>query len=393
MWVGVGILTTVCYSCQTLHGLSERAGMRSPKARVALSRLNPLWTVSPHVSKSQNLLEAGKRIETASPVRDGTSLYVGTSEGFLRQVSTVTGTVTRDFDLGAPLYGNLLITEEFLYLGDMHGRVLKINKTDQTLVWSISLASEVFAKPALDANRLYVTTAHNEVFCLNEADGTILWKQSLRGRSDVLSLIGSSEPIVTGSEVFVGYEDGSLVAYNKNDGRLVWTKVLSRAFGDTIWDLDSLLLEDKSNGSAPALFAMATQGGLYRIDPRTKTIAWKREVESSVPIIFGPRNESLFISGKDGFVHRLASENGETLYKVPIEEGVPGPLVVLESTVATLVYSKLNRLVLFDLESGQLIESHPVPLSGYGRLVSLDGERRGFAFASAEGFLAAFHVQ
>lgn len=81
--------------------------------------------------------------------------------------------------------------------------------------------------PTVEGDKVYITSGIGEVVCLNSLSGEIIWKKNPHKEfKGVPSYWGMAESLVlTDNAVIctIGGEDASVVAFNKQDGELVWT--------------------------------------------------------------------------------------------------------------------------------------------------------------------------
>lgn len=64
----------------------------------------------------------------ATPVIDGDKLWFGAPDGKIYCVNAADGEIVKTIDIGAPVFGKLAVTDEYIYAADFAGRVLKITK-------------------------------------------------------------------------------------------------------------------------------------------------------------------------------------------------------------------------------------------------------------------------
>ena len=85
--------------------------------------------------------------------------------------------------------------------------------------------------PTIDGKRVYFMTAGGTVACLNATSGKKVWSRQMTEFGGKVPFWGYSEsPLVDGKMVVCtpGGDDGSIVALNKSDGKLIWqTKELT----------------------------------------------------------------------------------------------------------------------------------------------------------------------
>ena len=170
----------------------------------------------------------------------------------------------------------------------------------------------------------------------------------------VLSLTGNSEPLVDGQLVFAGFDDGNLIAYNRDNGQTVWESTISLPSGRTeverLVDLDGrfvlrdgviyvtsfqgklaavqavsgdlLWSREFSSFQAiaidqDALYLSADNSHLWSIDRRTGTAFWKQDVlnarKITAPAVFG---DKLVVADLDGYLHWFDKTDGSLIGRI-----------------------------------------------------------------------------
>jgi outer membrane protein assembly factor BamB len=129
--------------------------------------------------------------------------------------------------------------------------------------------------PATDGERVYVTFADNERYCLAAYDfsGELLWRVWL-GPFVSQHGVGASPVVFEDLVIVANDQDGpsSIVAYDRRDGRLVWSTL--RDFREASY-ATPLIIEPA--GSKPQLIVLSGATGLNSLDPWTGAVNWRSE--------------------------------------------------------------------------------------------------------------------
>ena len=89
----------------------------------------------------------------------------------------------------------------------------------------MGLEAESVAVPAIRSDTVVVKTIDGILRGLSVADGSTLW--SVEHSPPALTLRGSAQPIIIGSTVIAGFDNGRLIAVNLIDGTTEWEQMLS----------------------------------------------------------------------------------------------------------------------------------------------------------------------
>src|SRR3546814_4083085 len=94
-----------------------------------------------------------------------------------------------------------------------------------------------------------------------------------------LTLGGLSAPWVVGNRVYVGLDNGRVLALRTSDGQVAWEQVVSAPTGrnelERITDIDAPLLSDGGE-----LFAASFGGEIACLDDETGQILWRHALKS-----------------------------------------------------------------------------------------------------------------
>lgn len=205
------------------------------------------------------------------------------------------------------------VIRDTLFVGSNSGRVYSVNMPDGRINWSFDTKSEVVAEPLLDEGVIYFLSAAQSVYALDAATGNQIWIYSRQDTTGGMTIRGGSKPAISNGQVFVGFNDGSLVVLNAKTGTEQWEITLNRnsRFKDIdaspVIDEDTLLINSyddklycisKSKGeiiwSAPyggpstpvidgeRVFSTSSRGELVALNRKDGTLQWKRETNRGV---------------------------------------------------------------------------------------------------------------
>jgi outer membrane protein assembly factor BamB len=188
--------------------------------------------------------------------------------------------------------------------------VIALNPDDGSERWKVKLSSEVIATPAV-GNGLVVARANDgRVFAYNITDGERRWIYD-RGLPS-LTLRGNGAPLIVQGGVFLGYDNGQVVALRLEDGVQQWEQTVAvgegRAEIDRMVDIDGELVVDAGD-----VFAAAYNGQVLAISAEGGRPSWNREVSSYSGLALA--GEKLLLSDKDGTVWALDRRSGAALWK------------------------------------------------------------------------------
>jgi outer membrane protein assembly factor BamB len=159
--------------------------------------------------------------------------------------------------------------------GSSEGRLVALEAETGKQLWVTDVPSEVLSVPRVYDDIVIVQTVDGTISALRAEDGKRLW---LYDRSvPVLTLRGTSTPLVEGGTVIAGFANGKLAALDVRSGREIWSAAVAIPHGRTelqrIVDLDADPVI-----SSGVLYAGAYQGQLVAVSLQDGRLLWKRDM-------------------------------------------------------------------------------------------------------------------
>ena len=164
------------------------------------------------------------------PVFDDEGIGYGADyTGFVTAFRASDGERLWERQLHSPLAGGPSLVEGRLLLGSSQGDVFALDpKTGRTL-WHVEVSSEVLAPIHGEQGMLVVRTVDGRVHALQAEDGKRRWV--FERNVPLLTLRGTSAPVVHNGLVIVGNDNGKLAALTLGDGTLLWETAIAEPRG------------------------------------------------------------------------------------------------------------------------------------------------------------------
>jgi outer membrane protein assembly factor BamB len=161
----------------------------------------------------REILTASKPIET---------IALGTSDKKILLISTINGTLTKEFDIKEIPVNILLSNNEQLFWGDRKGFLSNLNITNGTPSWKRRFGGNITNLE--DTPRgLFVSSIDNFTYLINKATGKIIWKRRLAGKVTEKPFIRDNIAIA------FAFGDSSALFIELNKGRIINSLTLSDA--------------------------------------------------------------------------------------------------------------------------------------------------------------------
>ncbi len=304
-WLLIPVLALGVSACSTVQGWfdSDDDDPTAPAELVDIEqtvKIRKLWSIG--VGDGQ-----GKGLYKLQPVISGDMLYAAGADGEVKAVHRQRGKTVWDTELDTGLSGGVGIYNDALFLGSADGSVLKLSADNGELLWSTRLQGEVLAPPQSNGEVVVAQTYDGKLQGLDFESGEKLWTYD----SDVpvLTIRGTSAPIINGDTVYAGFANGRVVAFNAQTGGVMWEVRVAISQGrseiERIVDVDGAMALIGNE-----LYAASYQGRVVAIDVSAGRKIWQKDVSSFSGVSQGFGN--VYVTDDDGTISAYL-RNGQGL--------------------------------------------------------------------------------
>ncbi len=214
--------------------------------------------------------------------------------------------------------------------GSSEGEVVVLDASNGALRWKARVGAEVMAPPAIGEGRVIVHTVDGRVHALRSTDGKVAW--NYEQPSPRLTLRGSSPPVIAGENVYVGFDNGKVVALGLANGDVLWETTVSPGRGRS--ELERLVDVDAAvRVSGNDLFVAGFQGRVAMIAMENGQGAWSRDLSSHRGLALD--DEALYVTLSDGTMVSLLRRDGAERWRTAAlqRRGVSAPAVLGDAVV------------------------------------------------------------
>jgi outer membrane protein assembly factor BamB len=207
--------------------------------------------------------------------------------------------------------GGPAVAGDLLAIGTLDGHVYGLSSKDGTQRWVATLPSEVIGTPAIVAGLVILRTQDGRVYGLDGNTGERRWVND-QGNVPLLSLRGNGPLLVTNGVVFLGSDDGKLIALRQDNGDKLWEQKLATGEGRT--DIDRM--SDADGGiviDGSTLYASAYHGSLTAVDGPSGRPLWARPFSTYTSLAL--TGNSLFGVNADSQVWAFDKSSGTDMWK------------------------------------------------------------------------------
>jgi outer membrane protein assembly factor BamB len=244
-----------------------------------------------------------------TPLATAGRVVVAGRDGAVKTMSLKDGDVTNSINLDATISAGIGGDDKLWLFATRDARVIAVNAETGKVLWSSRVPSEVLARPLLYRGSVLVRTVDGQILSLDAKDGSVHWsyKQVLPS----LTLRGNSEPVLAGDRIFVGLDNGRLIALATDTGDVLWDIVLTVPEGRS--EIQRLVdIDGQPELYGHTLYAVSYQGRLVAIDVDHGQFLWSRPFSSYSGITMDDR--ALYSTDDHGHVWAIDRNTGATLW-------------------------------------------------------------------------------
>jgi outer membrane protein assembly factor BamB len=228
--------------------------------------------------------------------------------------------------------GGLGAGEGLVLVGTMDAELIALSAADGTERWRRRVSSEVLSAPTASNGVVFVLTLDGRLAGYDVRDGRERWVYDTA--VPVLTLRGTSRPVVAGTNVVVGFPNGMVGVFRDRSGEPLWEHRVSLPQGRS--ELDRIIDADATPVSGPtAVFAANYQGRMKALRPQDGAVLWEREASTYLDLAAG-RGRIYFVDADD-VVRGLNQQSGDVAWEQRglFRRGLSSPVVVRDHLVVT----------------------------------------------------------
>jgi outer membrane protein assembly factor BamB len=212
------------------------------------------------------------------------------------------------------------VQDERVYVADRGGAVRAYTLDKGKQVWSVKTDSALSAGPGVGGGLVVVGSSNADLIALETVDGNLAGLDAetgeqrwIQGRSvPVLTLRGTSTPLIEGNAIIAGFANGKVVALDALSGRPLWEAVVAVPSGRSelqrMGDVDaSAVIRDG------VLYVTSFQGQMAAVGLRDGRLLWNRDMSAYAGIAVD--SQQVYVSDEESDVWALDRGSGASLWK------------------------------------------------------------------------------
>lgn len=246
---------------------------------------------------------------------DEQALYFATNNGRLSALSLQTKSRWQDQLVWQTAFNEGLISGPVLegkqlIVGTDEGRVKVIDSVTGRIIWQTQLSSEVLSAATVAQNKVFVRTSDGRIYALNRKDGAVVWVSEHQMPN--LSLRGAPRVIANDEYVFVAWESGILQALQIQSGALAWESRVAIPSGRT--DLERMVdIQANMVLRGDTLYALGYNGKFVAINVTSGNFLYVKELSGYRDFIVG--DQVIYLVDNEDIIYALDRYSGTQIWK------------------------------------------------------------------------------
>jgi outer membrane protein assembly factor BamB len=163
------------------------------------------------------------------PASDGNRLYAASRNGNVVALDPATGKAVWRTELEMDLSAGPGVGEGLIVVGAADGILIALDADSGAELWRANLTGETLARPVIKDGMVVTMTIDNRLRAVSAFDGAERW--TVEQATPTLTMRGSASPVLVGTTVVAGFDNGRLVAVNIATGNTEWEAMLSPPTG------------------------------------------------------------------------------------------------------------------------------------------------------------------
>lgn len=302
----LGLLALSLGGCSYIPWLAGEKDPRPPTELtpvVAEQGLTTLWSIN--TGKGTD----GRRLSLV-PAHQNGQLFVADARGLVTAVNASDGRVLWQRDTKLPLSGGPEVSGTRLVLGTTNGELLALAVADGSELWRAQVGSEILSIPRLAGEQVILHTLNDSIFGFNATSGEELWHYDFQ--APILTLRGSSTPLILGDHALVGVSGGRLAKVELATGLPEWITTVTPPRGrselERIADLNATPVVAEQT-----IYVAAYNGDLAALDLTSGAVLWRRALSSYAGLTLA--DGTLYVTDADDIVWAAKPDDGAGLWK------------------------------------------------------------------------------
>jgi len=244
------------------------------------------------------------------PAGDGNRIYAASRDGNVVALHPESGKEFWRTSLDIELSAGPGVGDGLVVVAASDGFLIALDADSGVEMWRANVTGESLARPVIKDNLVVTITIDNILRAVSAFDGSERW--TIEQSTPVLTMRGSASPVLVGSSVIAGFDNGRLVSVKLSTGDIDWEAMLSPPSGrsdlERLADVDGLI-----SVVGQDVYASGYQGSVAAVASESGQFLWTRDVSTFEGVSADWNN--LYTVSAEGAVIALTRRNGDEAWR------------------------------------------------------------------------------
>ncbi len=354
-------------SCASIREWVSTAGERNSDKRTF--QVRNVWTRT----TLEKTNEKYRKISRMTPLIAGSLIIQGNGLDGIAAYDKVSGAIKWRVNVPNGVEGGAAIINDRIFFGGSDGNFYSVSLRDGKILWTYAAKAENLSEPVIDSVNgvVFFLSGNNVVYALEAESGRQVWTYS-RQDTNNFSVRGGTKPALKKDLLYVGFSEGSLIAFNAKSGSPVWEIQLNK--NKRFRDIDATPVLD-----GDYVYVSGYDDKLYCIQALRGEIVWKIDGGGYYGITLS--GDHIYYPTSTGEVLALKKSDGSKVWEYKLSDGIP---TGLRTYKGLLVFGESQgKLVFLDQGTGKKIGEYE-PGRGILSTPAVDEKNERLYFVSGE---------
>jgi len=304
--------------------------------------------------KPQWQFGTGERLAFSSPAVMNETVYIASWDGHLYAVDTTSGDMKWRLNTGEDEeWSSPTVVDGIVFFGSHNGIFYALNASDGSVRWKHQTEHWIKTAPIVGDEKVFVGNSNAKLFAFDKKSGGVQWVtdrftggvSGLVYENDIVYAVARSEneqvqaytmdgefrwsktlaggyiqnsPALIDNTLYVGTEDGTLLALNTNSGSIERTYETEGA------------VRSSPATDGERVYVGSHDSNLHAIDSSTGDQIWTYQTQGRIrssPVI---KHQTVFVGSDGGTLHAINKSDGTLLTKIPLNGLVTSSAAIVD---------------------------------------------------------------
>ncbi|GAB4226637.1 MAG: outer membrane protein assembly factor BamB [Francisella sp.] len=244
-----------------------------------------------------------------APFYANNTVFVPNQNGMLYALSINDGKVLWKSDIGSNLSSQPNVIANAVIVGSIKGILTAVDSQSGQILWQSDAPSSIVSQPTIYNNSIYLQTHDGSVSSFNARNGDKEW--SVANNIPEIMLPGNSSPIILNNTVIVGNSYGTVLGFTIKNGEKTVNVPIAISHGESLADKMVDIVANPMLYDDYLIFA-SYQGSIVALDKDNGKMLWAKK--SSIVENMAINNGVIYTTQDDSQLKAYDIHNGDIIW-------------------------------------------------------------------------------